>query len=346
MRKKRLGRTDIEVTEICLGTMTWGQQNTQDEAFEQLDAALDYGVNFIDTAEMYSVPTAAETSGSTETIIGNWLHARGNRDKVVLATKVTGPGDWLPHIRNGGTRFNRQCIEEAINGSLKRLQTDYIDLYQLHWPDRTTNFFGRLGFKFQDSENITPIEETLEVLNDLVKAGKVRHVGLSNETPWGAMKFLHHAEVNDWVRPVSIQNPYSLLNRSYEIGLAEVSHREDIGLLAYSPLAFGMLSGKYLNNQWPDNARLTLFKQFSRYTNPQAIVATEKYMAVADKHGLDPVQMSLAFVTQQPFVTSNIVGATSMEQLMTNLNSSEVVLTKEVLKDLNQVNVEHPCPAP
>jgi aryl-alcohol dehydrogenase-like predicted oxidoreductase len=346
MRKNRLGRTDLEVTEICLGTMTWGQQNTQQEAFEQLDAAIDYGVNFIDTAEMYSVPTQADTSGSTETIIGNWFSERRNRDKVILATKVTGPGDWLPHIRNGETRFDRKNIEAAIDGSLKRLQTDYIDLYQLHWPDRTTNFFGRLGFKYQESENQTPVEETLEVLNDLVKAGKVRHVGLSNETPWGAMKFLHHAEMNDWARPVSIQNPYSLLNRSYEVGLAEVSHREDIGLLAYSPLAFGMLSGKYLNNQWPENARLTLFKQFSRYTNPQAIAATEKYLAVAEKYGLDPVQMSLAFVTQQPFVTANIIGATSMQQLKTNLKSSELTLSKDVLKDLNQINVEHPYPAP
>lgn len=346
MNKNRLGRTDLQVTEICLGTMTWGQQNTQQEAFVQLDAAMDYGVNFIDTAEMYSVPTQAATSGATETIIGNWLQARGNRDKVILATKVTGPGNWIPHIRNGETRFNRKCIEDAIHGSLKRLQTDYIDLYQLHWPDRNTNFFGRLGFKVQKDETITPVEETLEVLNDLVEAGKVRHVGLSNETAWGAMKYLHHSETNGWARPVSIQNPYSLLNRSYEVGLAEVSYREEMGLLAYSPLAFGMLTGKYLNNQWPENARLTLFKQFSRYTNPQAIAATEKYLAVAEKHGLDPVQMSLAFVTRQPFVTANIIGATSMEQLMTNLKSSELTLSREVLKDLNQVNVEHPYPAP
>ena len=347
MRKNRLGTSNIEVSEICLGTMTWGQQNTQQEAFEQLDAAMDYGVNFIDTAEMYSVPTQAATSGSTETIIGNWFKARGNRDKVVLASKVTGPGDWLPHIRDGKTRFDRKCIEAAIDGSLKRLQTDYLDLYQLHWPDRATNFFGRLGFSvYPGEEQITPVEETLEVLNDLVKAGKVRHAGLSNETPWGAMKFLHYSETKGWARPVSIQNPYSLLNRSYEVGLAEVSYREQMGLLAYSPLAFGMLSGKYLNNQWPDGARLTLFKQFSRYTNPEAIAATEKYLAVAEKHGLNPVQMALAFVTQQPFVTANIIGATSMEQLKTNLESSEVTLGKEVLKDLNQVNVEHPYPAP
>ncbi|MDY6918927.1 MAG: NADP(H)-dependent aldo-keto reductase [Pseudomonadota bacterium] len=344
MNKNRLGNTDLMVSELCLGTMTWGQQNTREEAFEQLDAALDYGVNFIDTAEMYSVPTQPETMGSTETIIGHWLRARGNRNQVVLATKVTGPG--VPHIRDGQSRFNRRCIEEAVHNSLRRLQTDYIDLYQLHWPDRSTNFFGRLDYQCREDKYATPIEETLEVLDDLVQAGKVRHIGVSNETPWGVMKFLHHAEVSGRPRLVSVQNPYSLLNRSYEVGLAEVSHREQVGLLAYSPLAFGMLTGKYQNHQWPDHARLTLFKQFSRYTNPQARAATERYLQVAEKHGLNPAQMALAFVTGQPFVTANIIGATSMAQLRANLESAELELSKEVLDDLNQVNVEHPCPAP
>ncbi|MEZ5505420.1 MAG: NADP(H)-dependent aldo-keto reductase [Gammaproteobacteria bacterium] len=346
MRKNPLGKTDLNVTDICLGTMTWGQQNTQEEAFEQLDAAMDAGINFIDTAEMYSVPTQAPTYGATETIIGNWFAARGNRDKVILATKICGPGAWLPHIRNAETRFNRHHITEALHGSLKRLQTDYIDLYQLHWPDRTTNFFGRLGFKPKEDELITPIEETLQVLDEFVHAGKIRHIGVSNETPWGVMKFVQLAEARGWPRIVSVQNPYSLLNRSYEVGLAEVSYREQVGLLAYSPLAFGMLSGKYLNGQWPDSARLTLFKQFSRYTNPQAFAATKLYLQVAKKHGLDPCQMALAFVRQQPFVTSTIIGATSMAQLRTNLGSADLVLNRDVLKDLEEVHVQHPSPAP
>lgn len=346
MRMNPLGRTDLSVSEICLGTMTWGQQNTQAEAFEQLDAAMAAGINFIDTAEMYSVPTQAPTYGSTETIIGNWFAARGNREKVILASKICGPGAWLPHIRNAETRFNRHHITEALHGSLTRLQTDYIDLYQLHWPDRTTNFFGRLGFRAKEDELITPIEETLEVLDGFVKAGKIRHIGVSNETPWGVMRFLHLAESRGWPRIVSVQNPYSLLNRSYEVGLAEVSYREQAGLLAYSPLAFGMLSGKYLHGHWPETARLTLFKQFSRYTNPQAFAATEQYIKLAQKYDLDPCQMALAFVRMQPFVTSTIIGATSMDQLRTNLGSVNVELSKEILKELEEVHVQHPSPAP
>lgn len=346
MRKRQLGRTDLQVTEICLGTMTWGEQNTQDEAFEQLDYAMDYGVNFIDTAEMYAVPTRSETCGSTETIIGNWLASRHCRDKVILATKICGPGDWLPHIREGKTRFTRKHLTQALEDSLKRLQTDYVDLYQLHWPDRHTNFFGQLGYRHNPAESITPIEDTLEVLDEFVKSGKIRHIGLSNETPWGTMRFVQLAEERGWPRVVSIQNPYSLLNRSFEVGLAEVSHREQVGLLAYSPLAFGMLSGKYLDDQWPDGARLTLWKQFSRYTNPQAMKATLLYMEVARRHELDPAQMALAYVTSRSFVTSNIIGATSVAQLKTNLESSELSLSKEVLKDLEAVHKEHPSPAP
>ena len=346
MRTRPLGRTDIQVSEICLGTMTWGQQNTQQEAFEQLDCAMDYGVNFIDTAEMYAVPTRAETYGATETIIGNWLAQQQNRDKIILASKICGPGEWLPHIRDAQTRFDKKHIKEALEGSLKRLQTDYIDLYQLHWPDRNTNFFGKLGYRHDSNENITAIEETLEALDDIVKSGKVRHIGLSNETPWGTMRFLHLAETRGWPRVVSIQNPYSLLNRSFEVGLAEVSHREQVGLLAYSPLAFGMLSGKYLHNQWPKGCRLTLFKQFSRYTNPQAMKATERYLAVAEKFGLDPAQMALAYVTSRPFVTANIIGATSMAQLESNLKSSQLELSKEVIKALEAVHKDHPSPAP
>lgn len=346
MRKRPLGKTDIQVTEICLGTMTWGEQNTQKQAFEQLDYAMDFGINFIDTAEMYAVPTRAETYGATETIIGNWLETRGNRDKIVLATKICGPGDWLPHIRNGETHFNKKHITQALENSLKRLKTDYIDLYQLHWPDRHTNFFGQLGYRHNNDEQITAIEETLEVLDNIVKSGKVRHIGLSNETPWGTMRFVQLAEERGWPRVVSIQNPYSLLNRSFEVGLAEVAHREQVGLLAYSPLAFGMLSGKYLNNQWPEGARLTRWKQFSRYTNPQAMRATARYIEIAKQHNLDPAQMALAYVTSRPFVTANIIGATSMSQLKSNLASAEIQLSKEVLKDLEAAHKEQPNPAP
>lgn len=346
MQHRPLGRTDLSVSNICLGTMTWGQQNNEKEAFEQLDYAVNCGINFIDTAEMYAVPTRAETYGATESILGSWLSKRGNRDKLIVATKICGPGDWLPHIRNGNTHFDRKNLTAALDGSLKRLQTDYIDLYQLHWPDRSTNFFGRLDYKHNENEASTPIEETLEVLNELVKSGKVRHIGISNETAWGTMTFANLAEAKGLPRVASIQNPYSLLNRSFEVGLAEVAHREQIGLLAYSPLAFGMLSGKYLNHQWPENARLTLFKQFSRYTNPQAIMATEKYVAIANEHNLDPSQMALAFVTQQPFVTSNIIGATNMEQLRSNISSSEILLSKEILKALNEVHTQISNPAP
>lgn len=346
MRTRPLGLTDINVTEICLGTMTWGNQNTQEEAFEQLDYALDYGVNFIDTAEMYAVPAEKRTYGATETIIGNWLQSRQCRDKVILASKVVGPGDWLKHIRRGRTHFNAKHIHKALDNSLKRLNTDYLDLYQLHWPDRHTNFFGQLGFEHDPNEYTTPIEETLEALDSIVRSGKVRHIGLSNETPWGTMRFLQVAREHDWPRAVSVQNPYSLLNRSYEVGMAEISLREQVGLLAYSPLAFGMLTGKYLNNQKPADARLSLFPQFSRYTNPQAMTATEKYAAVAAKHGLELNQMALAFVTRQPFVTSTIIGATTMEQLKSNLESYHLTLSDDVLKDLEAINVEHPYPAP
>ena len=346
MDYRRLGHSDLEVSLICLGTMTWGQQNTEAEAFEQIDYALDQGINFIDAAEMYPVPPMAETQGATETIIGNWIAERKNRDQFVLATKICGPGDWLPHIREGQTHFNQEHITKALNSSLKRLQTDHIDLYQLHWPDRHTNFFGQLGYKHNPNESNTPIEETLEALDKAVQSGKIRHIGLSNETPWGTMRFIQLAQERGWPRAVSIQNPYSLLNRSFEVGLAEVAHREHIGLLAYSPLAFGMLSGKYLSNQWPEGARLTLFKQFSRYTNPQAMQATEKYLKVASNHGLDPAQMALAYVTSRPFVTSNIIGATNMEQLKSNLSSSELTLTKEVIKELDAVHKDHPYPAP
>jgi aryl-alcohol dehydrogenase-like predicted oxidoreductase len=295
---------------------------------------------------MYPIATREETYGRTETFIGSWLKARNNRDKVILATKIAGRGDWLPYIRNGNNCFDRKNIEAAIHGSLERLQTDYIDLYQLHWPDRKTNFFGKLGYQYADDNNAIPIEETLTVLGDMVKAGKIRHIGISNETPWGTMTFLRLAERLGLPKVVSIQNPYSLLNRSFEVGLAEIAHREHVGLLAYSPLGFGVLSGKYLDGDMPDGSRLALFRQFGRYTKPRGIAATEAYVQIARDHGLDPAQMALAFVNSRPFVTSNIIGATSVAQLQTDIDSINLKLSGEVLEAIESVHEQNPNPSP
>lgn len=347
MEFRELGTTGIKVSALCLGTMTWGEQNTQADGFAQMDLAVDRGITFFDTAEMYAVPPTAKSYGTTETIIGNWFRARpGMRGKIVLASKACGQADWLPHVRDGKPRLDRKHLEEAINGSLRRLQTDHIDLYQMHWPDRHTNYFGHLGYRHRAEEESTPIEETLAVLADLVKAGKIRHAGISNETPWGTMRYLAAAETKGLPRIASIQNPYNLLNRSFEIGLAEIAHREKVGLLAYSPLAFGVLSGKYLDGAWPEGARITLFKRFSRYMNPQATSATEKYVALARQHGLDPVQMALQYVTTRPFVTSNIIGATSIAQLETNIGSADIRLSDDVLKGIEEIHVAQPNPAP
>ena len=346
MEYRKLGNTEIEVSVICLGTMTWGQQNTEADAHEQLDTALDRGINFIDTAEMYSIPTRAETYGKTEEFIGNWIAARNNRDRFILATKVVGRGDWLPHIRNGEARLDRKNIEIAVDQSLKRLKTDYIDLYQLHWPDRKTNFFGRLGYIHNDSDESVAIEETLAVLADLVTAGKIRHIGLSNETPWGIMRFLQAAETLGLPRVVSVQNPYNLLNRSFEVGCAEVAHRERVGLLAYSPLGFGVLSGKYIDGARPENARLTLFENYTRYIKPNALEATKAYVALAQQHGLDPAQMALAYVNTRPFLTSTIIGATSVEQLVDDIESIDIKLTPEVLAQIEVIHQRFPNPAP
>ncbi|SHF57453.1 Predicted oxidoreductase [Microbulbifer donghaiensis] len=347
MEYRQLGTTDLNVSLICLGTMTYGEQNTEAEAFEQLDYALDHGVNFIDCAEMYPVPPRPETQGRTEAYIGNWLAARGNRDKFVLATKVTGRGEansGIGHVR-GGPRLNRAQILEACDSSLQRLRTDYIDLYQVHWPERQTNFFGRLGYEHGDDDGIA-IAETLDALDELVKAGKVRHIGISNETPWGMHRYLRLAAHGNKPRIASIQNPYSLLNRTFEIGCAEMAIREQCGLLAYSPLGFGVLSGKYLGGSKPDGARLTLYERFQRYTGPRAVVATEAYVALAREFGLDPAQMALAFVNRQPFVTSNIIGATTMEQLRSNIASAEVNLTDDQLAAIETVHGANPNPAP
>ncbi|RRW41680.1 NADP(H)-dependent aldo-keto reductase [Pseudomonas luteola] len=345
MKYRSLGRTTISVSELCLGTMTWGEQNTQDEAFAQIDRAAEHGINFMDAAEMYPVPPRPETYGQTERIIGNYFKKRGNRDQWILTSKVAGPGNNISHIRDGNLKHNRQHIIAALEGSLERLQTDYIDLYQLHWPDRETNFFGKLGYVHND-KTFTPLEETLEVLNEQVQAGKIRHIGLSNETPWGTMRFLQLAEERGWPRAVTIQNPYNLLNRSFEVGLAEIAIREQCGLLAYSPLAFGMLTGKYANGAKPEHARLTLFSRFTRYNNPETMRATEQYVQLAKQHGLDPAQMALAYVTSRPFVTSNIIGATSLEQLQSNLDSANLTLSEEVVAGIEAIHKIQPNPAP
>ena len=347
MEYRKLGNTDIDVSVICLGSMTWGQQNRQLEAFEQMDYALAHGVNFLDTAEMYSIPPSADTQGSTETIIGSWLKSRSNRDRIILASKIAGPAEgWMDHIRKGRTRFNRAHLEEAINGSLRRLQTDYIDLYQLHWPERNTNYFGQLGFTPAEEDEFTPIDETLEALDSLVTSGKIRHIGLSNETPWGIMRFLELAVRLNLPRIVTVQNPYNLLNRSYEVGGAEISWREHCGLLAYSPLGFGVLSGKYLGGARPMGARLTLFPDYTRYSSPVAEKATAEYAALARRHDLDPAQMALAYVNSRPFLTSSIIGATTMDQLATNIASADVRLSGEILAGIQAIHEAHPNPSP
>jgi aryl-alcohol dehydrogenase-like predicted oxidoreductase len=345
MEYRQLGRSNLNVSSLCLGSMTWGEQNTRDEGFAQIERAKAYGINFIDTAEMYPVPPKPETYSKTEQIIGEYFKSRGDRNDWILASKVAGPGNGVSHIRTPPLKHDRANIVAALDASLKRLQTDWIDLYQLHWPERSTNYFGQLGYDHQDHDS-TPLAETLAVLDEQVKAGKIRHIGLSNETPWGTMKFLQLAEQHGWPRSVSIQNPYNLLNRTFEVGLAEVAIREQCGLLAYSPMAFGMLSGKYGNGARPADGRLTLFSRFSRYSNPQSIEACARYVALAQEHGLNPGQMALAFVTSRPFVTSNIIGATSLEQLESNLRSSELQLSAEVLEGIDAIHRSQPNPAP
>ncbi len=349
MKFNPLAQSGILVPEICLGTMTFGEQNNQAEAFAQLDYALERGVYFWDTAEMYPVPPKAETQGATETIIGNYFKQNAGRDKVFLASKIAGPAQGGSHIRDGQTRFNKAEIQAALDGNLQRLQTDYIDLYQLHWPQRPTNFFGKLGYSNQDADNthdITPLEETLAALSDEVQAGRIRHIGLSNETPWGTLKFLHLAEKLGLEKVVSVQNPYNLLNRSYEVGMAEIAQYEGVGLLAYSPLAFGYLTGKFRHGARPANARVTLFSRFSRYSNPQSEWATEQYAQLAEKHGLSLTQLALAFIKQQFFVSSTIIGATNLEQLKENIDAFEIDLSPEILQEIEAIHIQQPNPAP
>jgi aryl-alcohol dehydrogenase-like predicted oxidoreductase len=325
--------------------MTWGQQNSEAEGHEQLDYAVEQGINFIDTAELYSVPARAETHGSTERIIGTWLKKTGKRKDIVLATKVTGPNANLKFIREN-LGFSKEAITEALHNSLQRLQTDYIDLYQLHWPERKANFFGKLGFEYDPEDAWEDnVHEVLETLQGFVKEGKIRHIGLSNETPWGIMRFLEESKKHLLPRALTVQNPYSLLNRTYEVGLAEISIREEIGLLAYSPLGFGILSGKYLNGK-PENGRVSLFPNLSRYSGPLSTEATKRYKKVADEHGLSLAQMALAFVNQQAFLTANIIGATSMEQLKENIGSIDVALHSKILEAIHEIHHQIPNPAP
>ncbi|MFH7764472.1 NADP(H)-dependent aldo-keto reductase [Acinetobacter sp. BSP-28] len=349
MQLKPLANTGILLPEICLGTMTFGEQNTQAEAFQQLEYALDQGLFFWDTAEMYPVPPKPETQGATETILGNWIAQRGQRDQLFIASKIAGPSQGGSHIRDGKTRFTAAEISSAIDGSLKRLQSDYIDLYQLHWPQRPTNFFGKLGYgnaEAQSEQEVTALEETLSALSDEIKKGRIRYIGLSNETPWGTLKFLHLAEKLGLEKFVSVQNPYSLLNRTYEIGMSEIAHYENVGLLAYSPLAFGYLTGKFRHGARPANARVTLFSRFSRYSNPESEWATEQYAQLAERHGLTLTQLALAFIKQQFFVTSTIIGATNLDQLKENIQAFEIDLSPEVLQGIEDIHRQQPNPAP
>lgn len=348
MEYRTLGQTSLKVSAIALGTMTFGEQNSEAEAHEQLDYAVSRGVNFIDAAEMYPVPPRAETQGLTERYIGSWLARRGRRDDIVLATKVTGHARTpMGYLRDGDTpRLSPAHIRRALEASLARLQTDHVDLYQLHWPDRATNTFGKRGYVHDGDETPVPIEDTLGELARLVGEGKIRHVGLSNETPWGVMRFLRAAERASLPRVVSIQNPYSLVNRTFEIGLAECAMREHVGLLAYSPLAFGVLSGKYLGGARPAGARLSRWTRFARYNGARTQQAAADYVALARHHGLDPAQMALAYVTGREFVTSNIIGATTMAQLEANIDSANLVLPEPVLEGIEAIHADNPDPAP
>jgi len=346
MNFKKLGNTDLKVSTICLGTMTWGEQNNQKEAFEQMNYAWDSGINFFDTAEIYPSPCFEKTYGSTEKIIGNWFKEKKNREQVILTSKISGPG--LSWVRNGGPQYSEQNIKKAIEDSLKRLQTDYIDLYQLHWPERKTNFFGRLNYKHQEKEDSwNDFEKILIILEKFIKQGKIRHIGLSNETSWGLSKFLEVSKLKTLPKMMSVQNSYNLLCRTYEIGLAEISIREKSGLLAYSPLAGGFLTGKYRNNNLPENSRQKLFADYyTRYNKPNTSIVIEKYFDIAKKFNLDFAQMSIKFCEIQKFLTSVIIGATTIEQLKINIESVNVNLTEEIIRKINDLQIIYPNPCP
>lgn len=343
MKYTTLPNTNIKVSKICLGSMTWGNQNTEAEGHEQLDYALDQGINFIDTAELYPVPATAELSGRTSKIIGTWLKKSSNRDQVVIASKIAGGGDYTAHIRTTG--FSPNSIKEAIDLELQRLQTDYIDLYQLHWPERDTNRFGVRNFKL-DTKWEDNFNEILNSLDTEIKAGRIRNIGISNENAWGTMRYLEESKHHNLPRVATIQNAYSMLTRSFETDLAEVALRENVGLLAYSPMAFGVLSGKYIKGKAADNARLKLFPRFARYSGEQASEAAKKYLTIAEENNMSLAQMSLAFVNQRPFVTSTIIGATNLEQLKENISSIDITLSDEVLEQIDAIHQVMPNPAP
>ena len=338
-----LPNSNIKVSKICLGTMTWGRQNNQQEAFDQMDYSIDKGVNFFDTAELYPVPATPDKYAITEEIIGNWFQQSKKRDKIILATKIAGPGDYTAHIRKTG--FKGNSIENALDGSLKRLKTDYIDLYQLHWPERITNTFGNRNFQYFNDSWEDNFEFVLERLKELIKIGKIRHIGLSNENPWGIMKFLEYSK-QELPKMITVQNPYSLLNRLFEVGSSEICKRENIGLLAYSPLGFGILTGKYFNGNMPKNSRLDLFPTLKRYSNENSIKAAKLYEEVAKKHNLSLTHLSLSFVNDRPFVTSNIIGATNLEQLKENIESVNIKLSDEIISEINSINNKIPNPSP
>tara|TARA_Y100001970_G_scaffold222261_1_gene273280 strand:- start:2044 stop:3084 length:1041 start_codon:yes stop_codon:yes gene_type:complete len=346
MKFKQLGNTDLKVSLICLGTMTFGEQNTQDEGFEQMNYAVEKGINFFDTAELYAIPPKEKTYGKTEEIIGNWFKVRKNRKKIILASKIAGPG--LKWIRGGGAQYSPKGIEEALNNSLKRLKTDYIDLYQLHWPERNTNYFGDLDYQHKENEKEwNSIESILETLKKFTDKGKIRYIGLSNETPWGFSKFLQISKEKKLPRIVSVQNPYNLVNRTYEVGMSEISIREKAGLLAYSPLAIGYLTGKYRNKKMPKNSRLDLFyDNYPRYHNQRTYEAVDEYFKISQKNKMSLTQLSLAYVNSRDFVTSNIIGATTMDQLKENIESINISLDKKIVDEINLVHENIPNPAP
>jgi aryl-alcohol dehydrogenase-like predicted oxidoreductase len=345
MKFRKLGTTDIDVSLICLGTMTWGTQNTEKDAFEQMDYSVSQGINFFDTAEIYSVPPTSDSYGKTEVMIGNWFEKRKNRDKIILASKVAGPGcNW---IRGGGNNFDEKKIGEAIDGSLKRLKTDYIDLYQLHWPERSTNFFGRRDYLFNNKEgNWNSFESILEALKKYIKSGKIRYIGMSNETPYGLSRYLEISKNKNAPRMMSVQNPYNLVNRTYEIGMSEISIREKCGLLVYYPLAAGGLSGKYRDGKMPKDSRMALFKGWERHLNPLAMKAYDEYFKLAKNLNLTMVQLAQSFVNSRPFVTSNIIGATTMDQLKENVESVNIDFTDEMMDRVNEIHNNNPNPSP
>lgn len=346
MHYHRIPHSTLEVSQLGLGTMTFGEQNSEADAHAQLDLAIRSGINFIDTAEMYPVPPRPETQGLTEQYIGSWLKQRGSRDKIILASKVAGPSRGNDASIRPDMALDRKNIRAALDASLKRLNTDYLDLYQLHWPQRQTNYFGKLGYQYSETTAQVTLLETLEALTEQMRAGKIRYIGVSNETAWGVMRYLQLAEKHELPRIISIQNPYSLLNRSFEVGLAEISQHEGVELLAYSSLAFGTLSGKYLNGAQPAGARNTLFSRFTRYSGEQSQKAIAEYVALAQQHQIDPSQMALAYVRQQPFVASTLLGATTLEQLQINIDSFNLTLNAEILEGIEAIHRRYTYPAP